>query len=93
MPEMKSVRPSNYLETLKSRGAKNRVSQSFQLVGLEIATILKDMPHKALYIKFAKEYNPGQLLALAKDVAERREVKNRGAYFMRVVHELKSGNK
>ena len=59
--------------------------RKYQLVGLEIADILRDRAHKALYIKLAKEGDARRLMAIAKDVAERTEVKNHGAYFMRVV--------
>ena len=43
-----------------------------------------DERHKALYIKLAKENDAERLLALAKDIAERKNVQNKGAYFMRV---------
>lgn len=85
---MEPVRKANYIEELKKRSKGNRITRPFQLVGLEIATALKDFKHKSLYIKFAKEYNPEKLLALAKDVASRRDVKNAGAYFMKVVKNL-----
>jgi hypothetical protein len=76
-----------YMAELKRRAKESHVYRDYQLTGLEIADILGDRAHKALYIKFAKEGNPGRLLAVAKDVAERKEVKNKGAYFMRVVME------
>jgi hypothetical protein len=74
-----------YIAELKRRAKESHVYRKYQLAGLEIADILGDRPHKALYIKLAKEGNARRLLAVAKDVAERKEVKNRGAYFMRVV--------
>ncbi len=86
---MDKVTSGQYINELKKRSAKARVTQQFQFIGLEIAMVLKDLPHKALYIKYAKEYNPEKLLALAKDVASRRDVKNPGAYFMRMVSEMK----
>jgi len=74
-----------YLETLKERAKTSRVYKKYQLTGLLIAEILGDDRHKSLYIKMAKEKNQQKLLRLAKEVAERKNVKNRGAYFMRLV--------
>ena len=75
----------DYFKQLDSRGKKSRAYYSYQFVGLELAVILRDMPHKALYIKLAKEHdNCERLLALAKSVAERRGVNNKGAYFMKL---------
>lgn len=76
----------DYLKTLKQRAKESRVYKKFQLVGLEIAEILGDEKHKTLYIKLAKEEkNPDSLLDLAKKVAERKNIKNKGAYFMKIV--------
>lgn len=90
---MKTFDSTQYIKTLKDRASKGRVTQQFQLLGLEIATTLRDLSHKALYIKYAKEFGADKMLALAKDIAERRDVANRGAYFMRVVQSMKIGAK
>ncbi len=74
-----------YLTALKDRAKESHVYKKFQLTGLEIAEILRDEPHKSLYIKLAKQYDPGELLRLAKEVAERKNVNNKGAYFMRLL--------
>jgi hypothetical protein len=74
--------PSAYVKELKRRGQESHVYRKYQLLGLEISQILKDEKHKALYIKLAKEKNGDRLLRLAKDVADRRNIKNMGAYFM-----------
>ncbi len=74
-----------YLEELEKRKKTSRVHRSYQFVGLEIAAILRDWERRSLYMKLAKEGNADRLLALAKSVAEKRDVKNRGAYFMRLV--------
>lgn len=74
-----------YIAELRRRAQGSRIHRKYQLTGLEIADILSDRPHKALYIKLAKEGNARRLLALAKDIAERKGVKNRGAYFMRMI--------
>ena len=84
---MKSLRQNgnDYLQTLKTRAKESHVHRKFQLVGLEIADLLHDRAHKTLYIKLAKERGADRLLAIAKDISERKDVKNRGAYFMRVI--------
>ena len=74
-----------YLDKIKTRRKDSRVSQPYQLIGLEIADILGDRKHKALYIKLAKEKNSIELLRLAKEVEETKGVKNKGAYFMRIL--------
>ena len=76
-----------YMAELKRRGKESHVYKKYQLIGLEISQILGDEKHKALYIKLAKEQNGDALMRLAKDVAERIDVKNRGAYFMTMLKE------
>lgn len=74
----------DYLKTLRERAAESKVYARFQLDGLEIAQILGDEKHKALYIKLAKEGDAGRLRQLALSVAENPKVKSKGAYFMAV---------
>lgn len=76
-----------YIAELERRAKESHIYRTYQLTGLEIADILHDRAHKALYIKLAKEGNARRLLAVAKDTAERKGVKNPGAYFMRVITE------
>lgn len=90
---METLDTGRYIKTLKDRASKARITKQFQLLGLEIATTLRDLSHKALYIKYAKELGADKMLALAKDIAERRDVANRGAYFMRVVQSMKAETK
>ncbi len=71
-----------YINELKRRGKESHVYRKYQLIGLEISQILSDEKHKALYIKLAKERNGDRLLGIAKDIATRGTVKNKGAYFM-----------
>lgn len=78
---------ADYLNKLKERSKTSRVYQKFQDIGLQLAGILSDTKHKALYIKLAKQYDESLLLSLAKDTAERGNVANKGAYFMKVLHE------
>lgn len=81
---MQSEEIKGYLDTLKERAKTSRVYRKYQLIGLLISQILEDEEHKALYIKLAKEHDEEKLLALAKDIGERKNVQNKGAYFMRV---------
>ena len=83
---MPTVR-EKYIAELGRRAKESHIYRNYQLTGLEIADILHDRPHKALYIKLAKEGNARRLLAVAKDVAERTGIKNPGAYFMKMIME------
>ncbi len=74
-----------YIKKLKERGKDSHVYTKFQFIGLEIANILEDNAHKALYIKLCKDKNPETLLAIAKDVAQRKTIGNKGGYFMKVL--------
>ncbi|MDO8537189.1 MAG: hypothetical protein Q7R94_03005, partial [bacterium] len=76
---------NDYLKKLRKRAEKSHVYKKYQLIGLEIAQILGDKNHKSLYIKLAKERGSERLLRLAKEVAERPGVKNKGAYFMSMI--------
>ncbi len=75
----------DYLANLKKRAKETKVYKKYQLFGLEIAKILDDEKHKALYIKLAKTKNCDDLLRIAKEVAEKQNVKNKGAYFMKII--------
>lgn len=75
----------DYLEILKERAKKSHVYRKYQMIGLMIAQLLNDEKHKSLYIKLAKKHNNEHLLSIAKDVAERKNIKNKGAYFMKVL--------
>lgn len=76
----------DYLGGLAHRAKESKVYSAHQEVGLELATILHDRFNKALYMKIAKTHPDHQrLLMLAKDIAGRQGVGNRGAYFMRLL--------
>lgn len=75
----------HYLEKLKKRAKESRAYTKHQLVGVELAELLRDKSHISLYIKLAKERNPDNLLRIAKTIAEQKNIKNKGAYFMSVV--------
>ncbi|MDO8574649.1 MAG: hypothetical protein Q7R86_03415 [bacterium] len=74
----------SYLTELKKRAKESKVYRKYQLVGLEVAQILQDDKHKSLYIKLAKDGDGEAMMRLAKDIAERSGVKNKGAYFMKL---------
>jgi len=74
----------DYLKELQKRGGESKVYKKHQLVGLEIAEFLKDDKHKSLYIKLAKENDPERLLGIAKEISQNKNVKNKGAYFMKI---------
>jgi hypothetical protein len=78
-----------YLKKLAGRAKESHIYRKYQLTGLEIAGILQDEKHKALYIKLAKELDGHRLVQIAKDIAERKNVKNKGAYFMKVITEIR----
>jgi hypothetical protein len=73
-----------YRATLAKRRKKSRIYRKYQSTGLALAEILQDRKHKSLYIKLAKEYDEQTLLAAVKDIAQRKQVKNKGAYFMKI---------
>ncbi len=77
---------------LKERAKKSKVYSPHQMTGLMLAEILGDEKHKSLYIKLAKKYQADKLLTLAKSVAGRKNVKNKGAYFMRLLYDGKDFN-
>ncbi len=74
----------DYLKELKKRNSESKVYKKYQLVGLEIAEFLKDEGHKSLYIKLAKQNDPERLLGIAKEISRNKDIKNKGAYFMKV---------
>ena len=82
-----------YLAVLKEKQKKNRVYYPHQSFGLLIAETLNDEIHKSLYIKMAKEHDGRILLELAKDIASRKKVESKAAYFMKLVKIFKDEGK
>ncbi|MBI4033929.1 MAG: hypothetical protein HY378_00055 [Candidatus Brennerbacteria bacterium] len=82
---MRKDKAKTYLETLKERQKESRVYRIHQATGLTLAEILEDEKHKSLYMKLAKVHDAQKLIELAKDVAARKNVRNKGAYFMRLL--------
>jgi hypothetical protein len=90
--DMMTAVKNAYVKELKRRGKESHVYRKYQLIGLEISQMLHDEKHKALYIKLAKDSGAAsdRLLGLAKDIAGRTNVKNKGAYFMSVLKNPKN---
>ena len=84
MDNLKEIR-QDYFKTLKERAKKSRVYKPHQLTGLTLTEILEDPSHKSLYMRLAKDYNNDELLRIAKNLAERKNIENKGAYFMKVL--------
>lgn len=78
----------HYVKVLKERSKTSRVYKPHQMSGLLLADILDDQEHKSLYMRLAKQYDPQKLLQIAKDLAERDNIQNRGAYFMKMLKGL-----
>lgn len=74
-----------YLDILKERSKKSRIFKSHQQTGLMLAELLNDPKHKSLYMRLSKFYNNDELLRIARNLAERKNIKNKGAYFMKVL--------
>jgi hypothetical protein len=88
MSEDKNQDFAIYLEKMKGRAIKSRVHSKHQDIGLAVAEILEDKKHVALYMKLAK--SEGDIvLAMAKSVAENKNIKNKGAYFMALWHKYR----
>jgi len=85
MENLEKIIPE-YLKKLNKRGAESHVYQSHQWVGLQLASLLNDPEHKSLYMKLAKEHDAQDLLSLAKRISENDNIKNKGAYFMKVFY-------
>ena len=78
----------DYFRLLKERSKKSKVYRPYQMIGLMLAEILDDKEHKSLYIRLSKLYDTSELLKLAKGLEERRNIKNKGAYFMSMLKGL-----
>lgn len=77
--------PKNYEKKLVRRAKESHIYRDYQFTGIELSKILADEKHKALYIKLAKDMDAKHLMMLARSIAERRDIKNKGAYFMKML--------
>ncbi len=75
----------NYFAVIAERKVTSKAYREHQLIGLEVAQLLGDFSHKALYMKLTKQHGKDMILKLAKSVAERKDIRNKGAYFMKVL--------
>lgn len=82
-----NVEKEDYLALLKKRAKETRAFRSFQVVGTDVADMLNDRKHIALYIKIAKKIDAQTLLQVATTVVQTNGVKNQGAYFMSIAKE------
>ncbi len=82
-----------YMQNLRERSKKSHVYKKYQMVGLMLSEMLHDEAHKALYIKLAKQHDQEDLMTVARNVADKINVKNKGAYFMRVFFGKKTKKK
>lgn len=91
IPHMESIKKisGGYFNLLKDRSKSSRIYKAHQMTGLVLAGLLEDPKHKALYMKLAKNYDADELLQLAKNIAESRNINNKGAYFMKMLKENK----
>ena len=85
MDNLKNLK-KEYFSTLKDRAKKSKVYKPHQATGLALAEILADPEHKSLYMRLSKIYDNNELLRIAKTLSEKKNIDNRGAYFMRVLH-------
>ncbi|KKU15346.1 hypothetical protein A3A20_01675 [Candidatus Wolfebacteria bacterium RIFCSPLOWO2_01_FULL_45_19] len=76
-----------YMKMFRERAKTSHIYSKHQMIGLSLAEILEDSKHKALYIKLAKKHDNEKLIRVAKGVAEKKGVKNKGAYFMKVFYD------
>jgi len=89
---------NNYFKLLKDRSKQSRVYKPHQMTGLILAQLLDDSSHKSLYMRLSKIYDNDELIRIAKNITERKNIENKGAYFMRVfkasdIHKIKEKNK
>jgi|GEM_PF-701208 len=79
----------DYIRTLIKRSKESKIYKPFQSIGLSLAEILNDPENKAIYIRLAKIYDNQELIRKARDVAERKSVDNKGAYFMKMLKDIR----
>jgi hypothetical protein len=81
------MRQEEYFSLLNQRAKQSHAYRAFQTTGTDVADILGDQKHIALYIKIAKTVNAQVLLQTAKLIMQNNNVRNPGAYFMRIAKE------
>lgn len=76
---------NKYFDVLRDRSKTSRVYKPHQMTGLDLAELLNDPEHKSLYMRLAKFYDNQELIRIAKSLTERKDIRNKGAYFMKVL--------
>ena len=88
MEDIKNI-SREYIKTLSKRARASKVYKEFQSTGLMLAEILDDQENKAIYMRLCKIYDNQELIIKARDVAERRSITNMGAYFMKMIKDVR----
>lgn len=74
------------IKKLERRTKKSRIKYHYQLIGLELASMLGDIKNRSLYIKIAKENKDYQkLLHIAKSICDDKKIRNKAGYFMKAI--------
>lgn len=66
------------------------IKTRIQLLGWDLAQTLNDEKHLGLYLRLAKRYPESFLrgiLSEVKDIASRKKIENKGAYFTKIIKE------
>lgn len=79
----------DYIKTLVKRAKESKIYKPFQSTGLALAEMLDDPENKAIYMRLAKIYDNQELIRKARDIAERKNIDNKGAYFMKMLEEIR----
>lgn len=81
------------MATIKQRSLTSKAYKDYQAAGVDVAELLNDRKHKALYIRLAKLHGSNKIRNLAKEVCDKPGVLNRGAYLMRLLQLEKENTK
>jgi hypothetical protein len=88
MENLKNI-SGDYIKTLAKRARESKVYKPFQSTGLMLAEILDDQRNKAIYMRLSKIYDNQELIGKARDIAERKSIENKGAYFMKMLKDVR----
>lgn len=80
---------SKLVRQYQVKESKGYVSREFQDFGYRLAVNLDDMPHKALYIKMAKEEDRGLLERALSFVSDAESARSKAKLFMWKFREIK----
>ena len=75
----------SYMENLIQKKKDSHIYFKHQDLGFTLSELLNDKKHISLYMKLAKLYEAHYLLGIANDICERKDINNKGAYFMKVL--------